>query len=192
MNFFQPSFKLIDKTRDGSTTVKRYSPPTTPIDRLIQHAATIDEMRAALIRYRNGLDPALLLHTIREAQSALVAATAPEVTETRSGESLNQFLAKLPRLWRQGEVRPTHAARVRGPRHWRTRRDPFGGVWGDVLVWLQAEPDATGRGLMARLQAEHPDRFSEAQLRTVQRRVKEWRDIMAKELVYSGTSASST
>ena len=191
VNFFQPSFKLIDKTRDGSMTVKRYSPPTTPCDRLIQHAATSDEMRAALIQYRNGLDPVLLLHTIREAQSALVAATAPEVRETPSGESLNQFLAKLPRLWRQGEVRPTHAARVRVPRHWRTRKDPFEGVWGDVLVWLQAEPDATGKGLMARLQAEHPDRFTEAQLRTMQRRVKEWRGIMAKELVYSGAGAAS-
>ena len=45
VNFFQPSFKLIDKTRDGATTVKRYSPPTTPCDRLIQHDATSDEMR---------------------------------------------------------------------------------------------------------------------------------------------------
>ena len=119
VNFFQPSFKLIDKTRDGATTVKRYSPPTMPCDRLIQQDETSDEMRAALTEYRARLDPVLLLHTIREAQSALVAATAPEVRETPSGESLSRFLAKLPRLWRQGEVRPTHAARVRGPRHWR-------------------------------------------------------------------------
>ncbi len=133
------------------------------------------------------MDPVLLLHTIREAQSALVAATSPEVRETPTGESLSRFLAKLPRLWCRGEVRPTHAARVRSPRHWRTRKDPFEGVWGDVLVWLQAQPDVTGQALMARLQAEHPDRFTEAQLRTMQRRVKEWRRIMAKELVYSGT-----
>ncbi len=189
VNFFQPSFKLIDKTRDGSTTVKRYSPPTTPCDRLIQHDATSNEMRAALIQYRARLDPVLLLHTIRE---ALVAATAPEVRETPSGESLSKFLAKLPRLWRQGEVRPTHAVRVRGPRHWRTRKDPFEGVWGNVLVWLQTEPDATSKAMMARLQAEHPDRFSEAQLRTMQRRVKEWRGIMAKELVYAGTDEPFT
>ena len=192
MNLFQPSFKLIDKTRDGATTVKRYSPPTTPCDRLIQHDATSDEMRAALIQYRAKLDPVLLLHTIREAQSALVAATAPEVRETPQGESLNSFLAKLPRLWRQGEVRPTHAARVRCPRHWRTRKDPFEGVWGEVLVWLQSEPDATGKALMARLQSEHSDRFSEAQLRTMQRRLKEWRGIMAKELVYAGTEETYT
>ena len=30
VNFYQPSFKLIDKTRDGATTVKHYSQPTTP------------------------------------------------------------------------------------------------------------------------------------------------------------------
>ena len=177
---------MIDKTRDGSITVKRYSQSTTPCDRLIQHDATSDEMRAALIQYRASLDPVLLLHTIHEAQSALVAATSPEVRETPTGESLERFLAKLPRLWHQGEVRPTHASRVRLPRHWRTREDPFEGVWGDVLVWLQAQPEVNGKALMARLQAEHPDRFSAAQLRTMQRRVKEWRCIMAKELVYAG------
>ena len=61
-----------------------------------------------------------------------------------------------------------------------------------MLVWLQAEPDATGKALMAKLQSEHPDRFTEAQLRTMQRRVKEWRGIMAKKLVYAGTGESST
>ena len=145
------------------------------------------QMKDALKEYRARLDPVLLLHTIREAQSALVAATAPKVRETPTGESLEYFLAKLPRLWCQGEVRPTHAAKVRGPRHWRTREDPFEGVWGDVLMWLQAEPDATGKALMARLQSECPDRFTEAQLRTMQRRMKEWRGIMAKKLVYAGT-----
>ena len=150
MNFFQPSFKLIDKTRDGSTTVKRYSQPATPCDRLIQHDATGADLKAVLEEYRAGLDPVFLLHTIREAQSALVATTSPEVRETPQGDSLDRFLAKLPSLWRQGEARPTHAARVRSPRHWRTRKDPFEGVWGDVLLGMQAEPDATGKALMAR------------------------------------------
>ena len=93
-------------------------------------------MKDVLKEYRARLDPVLLLHTIREAQSALAAATAPEVRETPSGESLSRFLAKLPSLWRHGEARLTHAARVRSPRHWRTRNDPFEGVWGEVLVWL--------------------------------------------------------
>ena len=67
VNFFQPSFKLIDKIRDGATTVKHYSQPTTPCDRLIQHDATRDEMKDALKEYQARLDPVLLLHTIREA-----------------------------------------------------------------------------------------------------------------------------
>ena len=78
------------------------------------------------------------------------------------------------------------------PRRWRTRKDPFEGVWGEALVWLQTEPDATGKALMARLQAEQPDRFSAAQLRTMQRRVPEWRGIMAKELVYAGAEETYT
>ena len=42
-----------------------------------------------------------------------------------------------------------------------------------------------------RLQSEHPDRFTKAQLRTMQRRVKEWRGIMAKKLVYATTDEAS-
>ena len=67
VNFFQPSFKLINKTRHGATTVKHYSQPTTPCDRAIQHDAIDGDMKDALRQYRARLDPVLLLHTIREA-----------------------------------------------------------------------------------------------------------------------------
>ena len=168
--FFQPSFKLIDKIRDGAITVKRYScQPTAPCDRLIQHDATGNKVKAPPGEYRAGLDPVAFFHTIREAQSALVAATTSEVRETPAGASRGRFLAKLPSMWRKGEERPTQAARVSGPRHWRTLKDPFVGIWGDALVSLQAEPDNKGKGLMAILRAEHPDRFTEAHPRTMRR-----------------------
>jgi hypothetical protein len=35
VNFFQPSFKLAEKTRDGARVSKRYHPPATPYQRLI-------------------------------------------------------------------------------------------------------------------------------------------------------------
>ena len=54
VNFFQPSFKLIDKTGDGATIVNRYSQPTTPWDRLIQHDTTCD---------RQGTDSAVAIET---------------------------------------------------------------------------------------------------------------------------------
>ena len=66
VNYFQPSFKLVEKTRHGSRVVKRYSPPATPCDRLMQHDAVNVEMQAALSEYRIKLDPVALLHAIRE------------------------------------------------------------------------------------------------------------------------------
>ena len=161
--------------------VEGYSPSATPCDRLMQHDTVSAKLMAKLSEFRAGLDPVALLHTIREAQSALVAVTSPDFSETPPGESLDRFLAGLPRLWRQGEARSTHTARVRAPRHWRTREDPFEGVWCGVLLWLQEDPDATAKALLERLRANYPNRFTDAQLRTLQRRVRQWRGIMAKK-----------
>src|SRR5262245_42782988 len=36
VNFFQPSFKLIAKTREGAKVVKKYHPPATPCERLLE------------------------------------------------------------------------------------------------------------------------------------------------------------
>ena len=99
----------------------------------MQHDAVSVEMKAALSQYRVKLDPVALLHAIREAQSALAAVTFPEIRPTPSGESLEQFLAKLPDLWRQDAARTSRERRVQPPRTWRTRPDPFEGVWCDVL-----------------------------------------------------------
>ena len=185
VNYFQPSFKLVEKTRHGPRVVKRYSPPATPCDRLMQHDAVSVEMQAALSEYRVKLDPVALLHAIRKAQSALAAVTCPEIRPTPSGESLEQFLAKLPDLRRQDAAHTSRKRRVQPPRTWRTRPDPFEGVWCDVLSWLQEDPDAKAIALLNRLKSAYPDRFSDTHLRTLQRRVQQWRGIMSKELVYA-------
>ena len=185
VNYFQPSFKLLEKMRDGAKTIKRYSPPATPCDRLMQDNTITVQIGEEQNEYRAGLDPVELLRSIREAQSALAAISSPEPQETVSGESLEQFLARLPSLWQQGEARPTYKARVRSPRHWRTRKDPFEGVWCEVLLWLEKDPDTNAKDLLARLRKAHPNRFGDAQLRSLQRRVKGWRGVMAKKLVYA-------
>jgi hypothetical protein len=38
VNFFQPSFKLAAKARDGVKVTKRYHPPATPCQRLFEVA----------------------------------------------------------------------------------------------------------------------------------------------------------
>ena len=137
------------------------------------------------MKYRVQLDPVALLHAIREAQSALAAVTFPAIRSTPSGESLEQFLAKLPDWWRQDAAHTSRERRVQPPRTWRTRPDPFEGVWCDVLSWLQEDPDAKAIALLDRLKSTHPDRFSDTHLRTLQRSVQQWRGVMAKKLVYA-------
>ena len=153
VHHFQPSFKRLEKIRDGSRVIKRYSPPATPCDRLMQADAISDEMKEQLKRYRFRLDPVTLLYGIREAQAALAAVSASGGRGAAGGESLERFLARLPSLWQDREARPTHGAQERPPRHWRTRKDPFEGVWYEVLLWLEEHPDTTAKDLLARLRA---------------------------------------
>ena len=155
VNYFQPSFNLMEETRNGSTVIKRYSPPATPCDRGIRHAAVGAEAKAELTEHRVTLDPVALLHIIREAQSALAAIVSPELRPAPRGERLERFLAKLPDRWREEQEPTGRKPRVKPPRHWRTRKDPFEGVWCDVLEWLQEDPDASAMALLGRLQADH-------------------------------------
>jgi hypothetical protein len=193
VNFFQPSFKLREKSRDGGKTKRTYYPPATPCTRLLAHPEVDDKTKEILCRQRSQLDPVQLLHRLREAQAALAAlASSDGSTEGPGRKTLDQFLSQLPQLWRSGEVRPTHRAHSgMPPRHWRTRRDPFEAVWFDILAWLERDPDATAKEMFARLQGQHPDAFSNGQLRTLQRRVKEWRQMMAKKLVYACVDGSA-
>ena len=119
------------------------------------------------------------------AMAAMAAMSSPQPQGVPLGESIERFLASLPNLWQQGEARPTHRDQVRSIRHWRTRKDPFEGVWPDVLLWLQNDPDTNARDLLAKLREAYPGRFGDAQLRTLQRRVKDWRGVMAKGLLYA-------
>lgn len=61
-------------------------------------------------------------------------------------------------------------------RQWRTRPDPFAEVWGEVLVpQLTATPDLQALTLLEWLQEKYPDQYPDSLLRTLQRRVKNWR-----------------
>jgi hypothetical protein len=183
VNYFQPSFKLRSKTREGAKVKKVYHKPATPCERLLEHAGVAEAVKGKLRAERDRLDPLELLHRIREGQAALAALAAGELGSGRERDSLEEFLAKLPELWRDGEARPTHRQQAPQRRAWRTRRDPFEGVWPEILLWLQEAPEATAVSLFARLEQKYPGRFTEGQVRTLQRRIREWRRVMARQLV---------
>jgi len=60
-------------------------------------------------------------------------------------------------------------------RSWRTREDPFNEVWDAVERQIQESPGLEAKTLFEWLQREYPGRFSDGQIRTLQRRIKLWR-----------------
>lgn len=82
-------------------------------------------------------------------------------------------LGKLP-----SEVKVEHT--------WRTREDPFTEVWEEVKAKLEINPGLEAKTLFEDLQRRYPGRFTDGQLRTLQRRVKIWRTLEgpAKEVFF--------
>ncbi|MCD2450220.1 hypothetical protein GO003_007465 [Methylicorpusculum oleiharenae] len=65
---------------------------------------------------------------------------------------------------------------IPGERHWRTREDPFETVWEKELVpLLEKEPQLTGLTLWEFLEDERAGQFPYRVLRTLQRRVNQWK-----------------
>ncbi len=63
----------------------------------------------------------------------------------------------------------------RSPRSWRTRKDPFEDEWPVIEAQLKQEPGLEAKTIFEELFSKHPDRYHAGQLRTLQRRVKQWR-----------------
>jgi hypothetical protein len=80
---------------------------------------------------------------------------------------------RTARKWEQGPLPSSRTARS-----WRTRPNPFDGVWEkEVVPILERDKDGAVQAttLIELLVAKHPDDFQLGQVRTLQRRVQEWR-----------------
>jgi len=64
---------------------------------------------------------------------------------------------------------------LKAPRTWRTREDPFAEDWAEIVERLEAAPELEAKSLFEDLVRRRPGRYEEGQLRTLQRRVKQWR-----------------
>jgi len=121
VNFFQPSFKLAEKSREGAQVTKRYHPPQTPCERLLAHAATSEAVKSKLREVADALDPLQLLEEIRSMQSHLVelADGGQPYKPSTAEQDLEKFLASLSSAWRAGEIRPTHTRETKPPAYLR-------------------------------------------------------------------------
>jgi hypothetical protein len=190
INFFQPSFKLAGKQREGARVRKQYHPPATPAQRLLTDPRTSEDVRLRIKAWQATLDPVHLLSEMRSAQRRLVEIadrTVPSECEASPAPTLEEFLSGLRTAWQNGEVRPTAQPKAAAKRT-RRRPDPFATASERLRDWFEAEPWRTGRELLERLQAEHPGVYPDGQLRTMQRRLKIWRQETAHKMVFGALS----
>ena len=113
----------------------------------------------------------VLMKLLQEERSMKVAAAKAGMDEKTARKY--RRLGSLP-----SEVKRAHV--------WRTRQDPFGEVWEEVRSYLEGNPGLEAKTLFEDLQRRYPGRFSDGQLRTLQRKVKRWRALEgpAKEIYF--------
>ena len=192
VNFFQPSFKLIDKTRDGARVTKRYHAPLTPFQRVQAHPAVSQAAKDALAAQFAQLDPVALLHDVRQAQARLAAladATPPPEAAADPKADVELFIEGLRHAWKEGEARPTSRRKPPAPRG-RRRPDPLAAVTNDLRTLFDEDQSQTGRELLTKLQDMHPATYPDGLLRTVQRRLKTWRAEVARQLVFGAADGA--
>lgn len=188
VNFFQPSMKLIYKERQGAKVTKRYDKAQTPCQRLLASLHVSEEIKKKLHKQYENLDPLKLLTELERLQNqfwqhAWKDSKSSFLVPQNLGEVILPELnsCDVPLLSSQ-EVSPTRRYRrtpkprkPSSPRTWLTRKDLFETVWSKLIMDLQFNPHSTAKDLLLSLIEEDPHHFNLKQLRTLQRRVKEWR-----------------
>lgn len=79
---------------------------------------------------------------------------------------------KTARKYRDKRKLPSE---LKAPRTYRTRKDPFEQDWPYLQGLLEGAPELEAKALFEHLAELHPGRYSEGQLRTLQRRIKRWK-----------------
>jgi hypothetical protein len=88
--------------------------------------------------------------------------------------------ARSARRWQKG----SYPSQRRKPHTWRTREDPFVEVFdAEIVPLLEADSRSVleATTILAELQRRHPGEFLQGQLRTLQRRLRQWRALNGPE-----------
>jgi hypothetical protein len=207
VNFFQPSFKLKEKRREGAKVIKRYHAPSAPYERAVAHPQVAPAVKQQLREQYRTLDPVVLLAEIRGAQEELGnridrrardvhgerrdgKATAPQPVQSSAADVI-AFAKTLGKTVQAGDPRATHRrpkrrykTRVRMP----SKLDPHLPM---IENWLAAEPQLTALAIVSWLSDRYPEQFGKKQHSIVQRLLKSLRNNAAKKL-FTPPSATTT
>ena len=90
-----------------------------------------------------------------------------KVSAARSG-----MCAKTARKYTQSSDLPSD---LKQARNWSTRRDPFEDSWSSIEELLIESPRLEGKTILEQLILKDPASHNMSQLRTLQRRIRDWR-----------------
>src|ERR1700733_995078 len=181
-NFFQPSFKLKDKRREGAKVIKRYHVPATPYARALAHPKLSMAVKRRLREIYRTLDPVALLAEMRDAKAELATRVDARAGKLAAAASLPApttnaaaFAKRLGNDVHLGEQRIIHR-RMHKPYKTRVRMpsilDPHRP---DIKRWLAAEPRLTALAILGRLAEHSPEKFGPPQHTIVQRLLRSLR-----------------
>jgi hypothetical protein len=134
----------------------------TPYTRLLASGALSEQQQLRFRRLAEALDPLQLLAEMRALQTHIRILSAGFLPHSQDPQPLH----------RQGNAAAGPAS---GRRRWRTHRDAFEAHWPLIQAWDAEDPHQTGIELFERLRRAHPGVYREGQLRSLQRRLKQWR-----------------
>jgi transposase len=115
-----------------------------------------------------------------------------EVAAAKAGMSISTAKRYLRNKGKRRKKRPEE-------RTWRTRPDAFSLVWPEIRAMLERDPGLEAQTLMTFLIETHPTEFNMSQVRTMRRRVREWRvlegperkEIMFRQNIQPGRQSQS-
>ena len=132
--------------------------PRILVQREVQMTATDAQVRIAMSERKMG--------------RTQMQAAAKANLRSRKTVSRYEFEGRLP-------------SQLKEPRTHRTRSDPFEADWPELRAMLEAAPTLEAKAVFEWLCGAHPGRYKPGQLRTLQRRVREWRHAAARSLVFA-------
>ena len=92
---------------------------------------------------------------------------AQAAAKSRMDEKTTRKYLKQDKL--PEELKKTHTCE--------TRKDPFADYWDGIREMLEITPGLEAKTILDYLTEQYPDHFQEGQLRTLQRKIKQWRAV---------------
>ncbi len=111
---------------------------------------------------------------VTDAQVRLLRQLRMEGKKQATAAASANMSERSARKWERGAL----PSETKKERWWRTRKDPFDEVWSTDIEPLLSSKDGhklQALTILGELKVRYPSRFDDGQLRTLQRRVRDWR-----------------